>query len=68
MHDDIDNNGYDIVLCRGNDMADAVSKLKKEVNDRILDGWDPIGGVSTTEDYRQSGARFYYASQAIIKK
>ncbi len=37
---------YRIIECWGESFSLGSSKLQKEVNDAIQDGWAPIGGVS----------------------
>ena len=57
---------YKVVYGQGLSIVGAVAELEQEVDDLIMDGYKPQGGVSvTTED---SNSNWITVCQAMIKE
>ena len=48
----------------GGAMESATSTLSEKVNNAILEGWEPIGGISHSEDRQENP----YLLQAMINR
>lgn len=48
----------------GGAMESAISTLSEKVNNAILEGWEPIGGISHSEDRQENP----YLLQAMINR
>ncbi len=58
---------YDIISAWGDDLSEIEEKIKSLVNEKILKGWKPLGGISISS-YEVGYTTWHTAAQAMIKE
>ena len=58
---------YDVISAEGDSLLEVKNKIKSLVNEKILKGWKPLGGISISSCI-VGDSTWYTASQAMIKE